>query len=106
MVSIDKTKGMVVGDVDEVDVAPLQMENGSIEMVNTFPYLESNIASNGEKASEVANLIATQSFQSIWTFEEVHLPKPQLVSVNKESCLSCCSHVCSALWSRDMDHQS
>ena len=52
MVSIDKTKGMVVGDVDEVDVAPLQM---AIEMVNTFPYLGSNIASDGKITSEIAN---------------------------------------------------
>ena len=40
-VSIVKTKGMVVGaDVDESAVAPLRMENGSIEMVDTFPILE------------------------------------------------------------------
>ena len=47
-VSIEMTKGMVVGraDVDENDATPLQMENGSIEtlMVNTFPFLGSNIA--------------------------------------------------------------
>ena len=34
-----------MGDVGEVDVAPLQKENGAIEMVDTFPYLGSNIRS-------------------------------------------------------------
>lgn len=47
-VSVEKTKGMVVGaGVDVSDTAPLQMENGSIDMVHTFPYLGSNIA-NGK----------------------------------------------------------
>ena len=38
MVNIEKTKGMVVGaNLDDKDVESLQMENGSIEMVNVFP---------------------------------------------------------------------
>ena len=61
-VSIEKTKGMVVDTgVDESDTAPLQMENGSIDMVNTFSYLGSIIANDGEITSEIASRIAKAS---------------------------------------------
>ena len=53
-VNTEKTKGMVVGaSVSEKDMAPLQMESGSIEMVDTFPYLRSSKASDSEITSEV-----------------------------------------------------
>ena len=53
-VNTEKTKGMVVGaSVSENDMAPLQMESGSIEMVDTFPYLGSSKASDSEITSEV-----------------------------------------------------
>ena len=37
------------------------MENGSIEMVNTFPYLGSNIVNDGEITSEVASQMVKAS---------------------------------------------
>ena len=61
-VSIVKTKGMVVGaDVDQSAVAPQRMENGSIEMVDTFPYLGGSITSDGKVTLEVASRIAKAS---------------------------------------------
>ena len=58
-VSIDKTKGMVVGkNVDDSDVEPIQTESGSIEIVNSFQYLGSIVAKDGEVTSEVSARIA------------------------------------------------
>ena len=56
-VSIGKTKGMAIGrNVAESDVAPIQTESGSIEMVNSFPYLAigSIVASDGEVTSKLS----------------------------------------------------
>ena len=62
VVSIEKTKGMMVGSgMDEVDTMSLQMEHGSIEMMNTFPYLGSIVARDGEITSEIASRIAKAS---------------------------------------------
>jgi hypothetical protein len=65
-VSTEKTKGMVVGAaVEESDHAPLQKESGSIETVNTFPYLESNITNDGEIALDVESRIAKASISFV-----------------------------------------
>ena len=37
--SVEKTKGMVVQEINECDVAPVQLEGGNLEVVNHFPYL-------------------------------------------------------------------
>ena len=58
-VSIEKTKGMVIGrKVAERDVEPIQTESGSIEMVDSFPYLGSIVANDGEVTSELSARIA------------------------------------------------
>ena len=45
IVSIGKTKGMAIGrTVRERDVEPIQTGSGSIEMVDSFPYLGSIVA--------------------------------------------------------------
>ena len=58
-VNINKTKGMAVGcHLEDSDVAPVQVEGGSIEMVEDFPYLGSNISSDGELKKEISCRIA------------------------------------------------
>ena len=43
------------------------MENGSIEMVNTFPYLGSNIVNDGEITSEVASqMVKASEHLDVW----------------------------------------
>ena len=44
--SVEKTKGMAVGQ--EVDVTPVQVKGGSLDIVDHFLYLSSNISSDGE----------------------------------------------------------
>lgn len=61
-VSVDKTKGMAVGrNVVDEDVAPLQLENGSVEMVDTFQYLGSCIDASGDMKKEISSRIAKAS---------------------------------------------
>ena len=46
--NIKKTKGMAVGRSMEVmDSSPVQVEDGTIEMVSEFTYLGSSVASDG-----------------------------------------------------------
>ena len=53
-VSIQKTKGLAVGrQLTPRDQAPVQLEEGTIELVPDFTYLGSNITSDGEVKSEV-----------------------------------------------------
>ena len=61
-VSVEKTKGMAVGcNVTDADVTPLQIENGSVEMVDTFQYLGSCIDASGDMKNEISNRIAKAS---------------------------------------------
>ena len=47
--SVEKTKGMVVGqELEEYDVAPVQVKGGKLDVVDHFPYLGSNISTDGE----------------------------------------------------------
>ena len=39
----------------ESEVSPLQVDGGTIEMVNKFPYLGSTISKDGELKEEVSN---------------------------------------------------
>ncbi len=58
-VSMEKTKGMVVGGhVDDSDALPVQLAGGQIEMVSDFTYLGSNITSDGEVGEDVKIRIA------------------------------------------------
>ena len=46
--NIKKTKGMAVGRSMEVmDSSPVQVEDGTIEMVSEFTYLGSSVARDG-----------------------------------------------------------
>ena len=57
-VSVDKTKGMAVGrNVADEDVTPLQLEKGSVEMVQTFQYLGSCIDASGDMKYEITSRI-------------------------------------------------
>ena len=57
-VSTEKTKGMVVGEVlNESDVRPVQVEGGSVDVVQDFTYLGANISRDGEITSEVTRRI-------------------------------------------------
>ena len=58
-VSTEKTKGMVIGEgLNESDVRPVQVEGGSVDIVQDFTYLGANISRDGEITSEVTRRIA------------------------------------------------
>lgn len=45
-------KGTVVGShMEDSDVTPVQLEDGTIEIIENFPYLGSNIANDGKLVS-------------------------------------------------------
>ena len=53
---------MAVGhNIADEDVTPLQLENGSVEMVDTFQYLGSCIDENGDMKNEISSRIAKAS---------------------------------------------
>ena len=48
-VSIQKTKGMIIGrQLTASDSMPVELDSGSIDIVQDFRYLGSNITSDGE----------------------------------------------------------
>ena len=49
-------KGMMVGD--EMDVAPVRVKGGNLDIVDHFQYLGSNISRDGEVAVEIDCRIA------------------------------------------------
>ena len=58
-VSTEKTKRMVIGEeLNESDVRPVQVEGGSVDVVQDFTYLGANISRHGEITSEVTGRIA------------------------------------------------
>ena len=60
--NMEKTKGMVVGQViEENDVAPVQVEGGCLDVVDHFPYLGSIISRVGEPTVEIDHRIAKAS---------------------------------------------
>ena len=60
-VSTEKTKGMVVGEgLNESDVGPVQVESGSVDIVQDFTYLGANISRDGEITSEVTRKLQEQ----------------------------------------------
>ena len=59
IVSTAKTKGMVVGQsVDENDVSPVQVDEGTFDIVDQFTYLGAAISRDGEVTTEVDTRIA------------------------------------------------
>ena len=50
-VHVEKTKRMIVRD--EVDVAPVQVKEGNLDVVDHFQYLGSKISRNGEVTAEI-----------------------------------------------------
>ena len=53
-VSLPKTKGLAVGAaVSEVDVPPVVVEGGDIEMAEGFTYLGSKLSADGEVTAKV-----------------------------------------------------
>ena len=61
-VSLSKTKLMVAGhDVQEEEKAPIHLEGGEIEHVDSFAYLGSVVSSNGRIDAEVDRRIANAS---------------------------------------------
>ena len=58
-VSTEKTKRMVVGEgLNESDVRPVQVEGGSVDVVQDFTYLGANISRDREITNEVTRRIA------------------------------------------------
>ena len=57
--SVEKTKGMIVGD--EMDVTPIQVKGGNLDIVDHFQYLSSNISRDGEVTVEIVYRIAQAS---------------------------------------------
>ena len=64
--SVEKTKGMAVGQ--EVDATPVQVKSGSLDIVDHFSYLGSNISSDGEIMVEIDCRItkASRAFGCLW----------------------------------------
>ena len=61
-VSLPKTKGLAVGAaVSEVDVSPVVVEGGEIDMVEGFTYVGSKLSADGEVTAEVNCQIAKAS---------------------------------------------
>ena len=57
--STEKTKGMVVGEgLDDSDIRPVQVESGSMDVIQDFTYLGANISRDREITSEVTRRIA------------------------------------------------
>ena len=54
--SVEKTKGMIVGD--KMDVASIQVKGGNLDIVDHFQYLGSNISRDGEVTVEIDYRIA------------------------------------------------
>lgn len=60
--SVEKTKGMVVGqELEENDVAPVQVKGGKLDVVDNFLYLGSNISRDVEATVEIDFRIAKAS---------------------------------------------
>ena len=59
-VSLQKTKGMAVGEDSENNDAraPISLENGTIEVIDNFPYLGSNLTKNGQLGCEIDARVA------------------------------------------------
>ena len=61
-VSTGKTKGMVVGEgLYEHNTSSVQVEGGTVEVMNHFTYLDSNISRDGEVTVEMDCGIAKAS---------------------------------------------
>jgi len=57
-VSLEKTKGMVIGkSVEPSEVLPVRVEDGTIEVVKDFSYLGSNISDDGEVTADISTRI-------------------------------------------------
>ena len=57
--NVNKTKGMIVGrNLNESDMDPVQVEGGSLEIVDRFTYLGAEICRDGEVSSKVTTRIA------------------------------------------------
>ena len=52
-VSVGKTKGMAVGQLEAVEDDAVQLDNGAIEMVTKFTYLGSIVLSDGDLSKEL-----------------------------------------------------
>ena len=53
-VSMEKTKGMVAGQIqEEDDMGSVELERGSLDIVNNFTYLGANISNDGEVTTEI-----------------------------------------------------
>ena len=58
-VSVSKTKGMVVGQSMNVNnMSPVQVDGGTLEIVNQFTYLCAEICRYGEVITDVTTRIA------------------------------------------------
>ena len=58
-VSTEKTKGMFVGEgLNESDIRPVQVDGGSVDVVQDFTYLGVNISRDRKMTSEVTGRIA------------------------------------------------
>ena len=64
-----------------MDSSPVQLEDGSIEMVSKFTYLGSSVASDGDLSREV--LLYCEGGQGIWVSEGAHIPEQTFVSRNQ-----------------------
>ena len=61
-VSVSKRKGMAFGDgLSVADTAPLQTDDGEIEMVNSFTYLESVVYNDGDLCEDIKMRLAKVS---------------------------------------------
>ena len=74
-VSLPKTKGLAVASaLSEVDVSPVPVDGGEIEMLQEFMYLGSKLSCDEDITSEVSCHIARAS-KTLWLFENTSLSK-------------------------------
>ena len=92
-VSLEKTKGIVVGkSSDPSEASPVRVANGTIEVVQDFSYLGSTISDDGEVTADVSTRIgkAARAFGCLqWSiFRNHHLSTATKREVYKATVLS------------------
>ena len=96
--NIHKTKGMLIGrQLTASDSMPVELDSGSIDIVQDFTYLGSNITSDGELQNEVKIRIskAARAFGCLQKsiFQERHLSWRQRGECMRLQYSQCCCMV-------------
>ena len=102
-VSIEKTKGMVVGQtLDEHAVSSVQLDGGVINVVDHFTYLGSIISRDGEVTMDVDCRIA-KAARAFGCLRRPIFQDKHFFCVHKKTSVPSSCVTSSSLWSRNLD---